>query len=293
MVKRYINTLYFSLLALKGEVNIVDAMLIEGIRVFYPDLFNVIKNHSNIFLDSVGSCGNKDKERARKLGIIEKGFKGLNETEISSVKALLKALFPYTTELFDNVGYSTSEEKWVKAQRVASKYYFKRYLAYTVPDGDVSDQEIEAFLDSVDKQTITAIRKNIKKLIGENGADSFVMKMRNKVKAIPPDNAKKLVVSLMPMGSIFPNPEAFLSLVSAFSQVSILMSELIKSMDTQTKRLSLANKVIKESDPISFAHEVFKWIYLSDKDNKSQRLFSENEENAMRNILASRINKLC
>lgn len=43
MAKRYQNALIFALPILEDEVNIVDLMLIEGVRVFYPKMYDLIK----------------------------------------------------------------------------------------------------------------------------------------------------------------------------------------------------------------------------------------------------------
>src|SRR5262249_23506812 len=50
--KLYANILTFSLPILAGEVNPVDLMLIEGIRVFFPKLYASILEHPDAFLGS-------------------------------------------------------------------------------------------------------------------------------------------------------------------------------------------------------------------------------------------------
>lgn len=47
--KLYGNALLFSLPILKGEVNPVDLMLIEGVRIFYPSLYEAIRSHKEFF----------------------------------------------------------------------------------------------------------------------------------------------------------------------------------------------------------------------------------------------------
>lgn len=50
MAKRYGNILTFILPLIGNEVNLVDLMLIEGTRIFYPDLYTLIKTKPDIFL---------------------------------------------------------------------------------------------------------------------------------------------------------------------------------------------------------------------------------------------------
>lgn len=48
--KRHQNSIVFSLPLLKDEVNVVDLFYIEGIRVFYPDVYKFIYRNAKAFL---------------------------------------------------------------------------------------------------------------------------------------------------------------------------------------------------------------------------------------------------
>ena len=79
MAKRYGNILAFALPIMKDEVNTVDFMLIEGVRVFYPELHSVIKTHPGAFTGEE-FVGQFASERQKKLysQIIETGLVGLS-----------------------------------------------------------------------------------------------------------------------------------------------------------------------------------------------------------------------
>lgn len=51
-VKRYINMLNFALPILKGEVNMLDLILIEGVRAFYPKVYETVRAEFRPFLNS-------------------------------------------------------------------------------------------------------------------------------------------------------------------------------------------------------------------------------------------------
>ncbi|WP_101845134.1 hypothetical protein [Halobacillus sp. Marseille-P3879] len=68
--KLYSNILMFSLPILKDEANVVDLMLIEGIRVFLPPIYTLIKDNEDLFLkDGKSGFGydydQKEKERRK------------------------------------------------------------------------------------------------------------------------------------------------------------------------------------------------------------------------------------
>jgi hypothetical protein len=50
LVKRYVNGLTFALPLLKDETNYGDVILIEGVRTFYPRVYEAIKDHPEVFL---------------------------------------------------------------------------------------------------------------------------------------------------------------------------------------------------------------------------------------------------
>lgn len=49
---RYCNILSFALPILEGEVNLIDLMLIEALKIFYPEHYEFVKNNPSLFLAS-------------------------------------------------------------------------------------------------------------------------------------------------------------------------------------------------------------------------------------------------
>jgi predicted KAP-like P-loop ATPase len=63
MAGRYGNILSFALPILKDEVNTVDLILIEGIRIFHPRLYDCIRDNPGVFLGSgSGWRGNDSRD---------------------------------------------------------------------------------------------------------------------------------------------------------------------------------------------------------------------------------------
>ena len=73
---RYSNILSFSLPLLKGEVNIVDLMLIEALRVFYPDHYSFVKNNPDYFTHIDSDFNSEEQFRnSTKVDLIKKHLK--------------------------------------------------------------------------------------------------------------------------------------------------------------------------------------------------------------------------
>lgn len=98
MAKRYANILSFALPILKGEVNPIDQILIEGIRTFYPDVYDHIRSNRSLYLDSSKGVErfvdpDKDDENEKRR---MRAIKHLPEKEKSSLRWLIGELFPAT-----------------------------------------------------------------------------------------------------------------------------------------------------------------------------------------------------
>jgi len=75
MAKRYANALHFSLAILKGETYPPDLMLIEGMRIFFPELYDAIRRNS----ESVLRSRSRDRGNQGLDEFIAANTKGMND----------------------------------------------------------------------------------------------------------------------------------------------------------------------------------------------------------------------
>lgn len=283
--KRYGNALYFSLRLLKSEVNPIDLMLIEGMRIFYPKLYETVRNNPEIFL---GAYINTDEMVEKIKEVAEKGFGGLDNVEIQSAGRLLKVLFPLYNYV-NKTGYgSIWEEKMAEEQRIASRQYFNRYFSYSIPDGDISDIEIDGFIGRAESETILNITSEIQRLIGDRSADLFILKLKIKAGNLSSETSRKLAIAIAEVGDNFSKSENELFYITAFSQAGILVSQLINNIPKGNVRFNTA-KVILAEVSVSFASECFRWIYTNKEKKEQDRIFTVEEEIELGKIIYERI----
>ena len=90
---RYGNTLSFSLPLLKGEVNYVDLLLIEAIRVFYPELYDFVRYQPDYFIGGYGNdvyshnLNNEKVDKFKKL--FDEFTKNYSPDEIAEANTLI------------------------------------------------------------------------------------------------------------------------------------------------------------------------------------------------------------
>ena len=291
MAKRYGNALSFSLPILEGEVNTIDLMLIEGLRVFYPAIYDIVRSNPDVFLGSnLISSSYDESVKKHGLAIINECTRALTNDEANSLKNLLKVLFPRVQTILSNVTYGGEWDKtWADGQNVASSKYFDRYFSYSVPERDISDQEIASLLQKLDMQGPTEIGAHLRETATEQNVETLLYKLRIKEKKLGAQKSRNLVLALSSIGDIFPNPDIPFVFTNPFHQAAILIAQLVKNLPEGTERLSLGEVVVKEGKPISFAAECLRWMETPKEKEGDKRIFSKKEEQILEQIIVSRI----
>lgn len=145
MAKRFGNALAFTLAINNGEVNAVEMMLIEGIRIFYPNAYLAIKRSRDILATSGINGVDLDRDE-RVQRFFSAAMKGLTTAEESALHRLLAMLFP---RIVGRARFEPDEEgEWAKARRATSAEYFDRYFSYALPSKD-QHEDIQEFVASV------------------------------------------------------------------------------------------------------------------------------------------------
>jgi hypothetical protein len=269
MAKRYANALAFALAINKGEVNTVDMMLIEAIRIFYPDAFETIRQNKDIFL---GDKTHTDQEFSKRTeATLALAARGLNNEEANALRGLLDHLFPSSGEK----RYSRYADQYAEQQRVASERYFDRYFGYSVPVADVSDRAIADFVKSAEGLTIEQCTESLRELISPLNSGAVIAKFRAAAKNLSPAPAERIALAISLAAEVLPK---YLSpfFDQPFDQAALLVYNLLERIN-KPERLKMALDVLKKAKPIKFAMQALKWFNSSEETPDSERLFTKDE----------------
>lgn len=141
-VVRFTNTLSVTYPAVRGEVNPVDFIALEALRVFLPSLYDVIRTNQDKF--SGHSRDNRyDGDQKAIAAFHDQWAQALPEQLRSSTRDLLERIFPKIGQM----GYGTDWlGQWRRSLRACHPDVFPTYFRMTVPPGAVRRSEMMALL---------------------------------------------------------------------------------------------------------------------------------------------------
>ncbi|WP_239325888.1 KAP family P-loop NTPase fold protein [Snodgrassella gandavensis] len=274
--KLYGNALLFSLPLLKGEVNPVDLMLIEGIRIFYPSLYEAIRNHKEFFT-GILQQGNTESVRKKIKDIVNTALDLQQNINKENIIELLLKLFPKLNQAYSYAVYDSDYPKiWDKAQRICSEKYFSRYFLYSIPNDEVANLSISSLLSNLAswQYPFNEDKNPLNDLINTDNAGNIIQKLRNKAKSISSNFAYPLTIAIAQKSELMPNPERIDFWLTTLEQSAMLSSDLIQNVE-QNKRAELVFKCFDIASSLAFKVTLFYRLRREDKERPENEYFSE------------------
>ncbi len=300
MAVRFSNAISFSLPLLYNEVNTTDLMLLEAIKVFFPELYNFIRQYPEYFIKSYsiayelldgniyGGDQNDRKTKCKEqISLLSKMYAEIDET---SVQNLLTELFPILNEVYHSYGNGpANQQKLYDEKRIGSQDYFQKYFTYTVIEGEISDIKfnklIESILNNSEGDNIT----NLSTFLESNSADALLRKLRNSEDTFSPPISTKLAVVLSKFGGKYSyQMNSIFGFDTPLGQAATLIYRLLKKITDDEERFELAKRLLKESEPFHLAYQLMS-SFRNEKDGVSgKQIFSEKEFDLLASMLLDR-----
>jgi hypothetical protein len=279
MAKRYANALQFALTILKGETYTPDLLLVEGLRMFYPKLYDAIRHDSEPVLRTHSA----DKANADAGKFIEVHTEGMTAAEKRAAANLVQALFP---RMGSTIIGSDWETEFARDQRIASSYYFPRYFTYGVSSTDVPDVALKSFIAALPQMSVDESAKVFRGLINDRNAGTLLYKLRSQEGQMPAESAARLIEVVARNGGCFPSPDSFVFFMQPLMQAVICVSQLMRRIPAE-ERASIAIEVMAIAETLDFACDCARWLGAG--DGTREPVFSDEEEKHMQDALGARI----
>lgn len=129
------------------EVNPVDLIALEVLRVFEPDVNQQLPAAKAMLTEprnsgSQSSCAEEEGRRT-----VEAIINHASESNRPQVREIMKQLFPQVEWVFGGSHYGAGfDEQWFRDLRVCHPKVFDRYFHLAIPEGDISQTELDLIL---------------------------------------------------------------------------------------------------------------------------------------------------
>jgi hypothetical protein len=293
--KRLINALAFAISPLKQEINIPNLILFEAMRIFYPELYEIVRNNPEHVITTPSGYKKsiEDTFETKIKHTLDNALEKYNWTERVAARKLFTYLFPsYSTDYQTGeliLSKQKQQSKWQEEKRIASAIYFDRYFEYSVSDSDISDLVIDALLTTLEGSHAEDIQKLLEGQITTRNVCAYIIKLRAKKDLLTPEKSQKLAQALCQLGPLFPDnfQGRSFSAYTPFAQAINFVSELIANVPSPDKEC-LIEYVIQHAQPDDFIIRLFLDLRNAGPDDATGFL-TGSDENKYGQLVAARI----
>ena len=299
-VVRLGNTVDTMCATVGDEVNTVDLVGLETLRVFHKDVYDEIRSSPDRFTGyrSAGGLG-YSKEQDDYSDVLPP--EGEDEETRDGVKAILQILFPKVGQNISN-SYSTGGH-WNRHRaemRICHSDRFPVYFRLSIPEGELTASELGSIMSAIDdEEALTGeLREMLETDGGEYGskANVFIDRFSDRFDDIDSSQVPPILNSLFILGDeIIEQGET----VSEFSiddqrRLMFVVEELLKKQES-SERLGTVRNAISGGESPYMSSSFMSWLIHAHENNDSESTnppaLSLDEIDKLKPVVAKQIRK--
>ncbi|MGZ3745371.1 MAG: KAP family P-loop NTPase fold protein [Pseudobdellovibrionaceae bacterium] len=256
-VYRYTSTLSFHFTLLKGksafEVNPVDLIAIECLRVFEPDVYKEIARAKEIFTKNGSDRYGRSEDSTASLinGILDKASSGKR----NAVKEIVEQLFPTIEWALGGTHYSGDfASTWLREMRVCHPSNFDKYFQFSIPSGELSNSDLREMLDlTSDSEKFSAFILSLKERgILKNALSQF----ESFTDEVPLGNGSSYVKGILDIGDKVDHESTGFTFFSSNTHAVRLVVWFLRRIEDLEERGKLLLNCFKASNGISIVEHI-------------------------------------
>jgi len=296
-VRRFLSSFAFHVgLFLKEnelEVNMVDLIGIEVLRVFEPDLHRELAtNPEMIFGQQPAGLGNRNEERESQKKSFEEWFAGAETKHRQGVEKIARCLFPQINWSLNNQSHGMGfESRWLRDLRVCHSQVFDRYFSLLIPEGEVSQSFINKLL--IASNSRDAFRDLLLGLRSPDKISAALNRFEVYAEKLEFRNATEVIHALFDVGEVLPRERLGPFGASADRYACRIINEVLrKELDVAT-RSAVALKCLKDTSALWFPCRFVSLEEPSEDEQLSPHrdVFDENSVKSAIECCANKIRK--
>lgn len=255
-IVRYLNGLRVNSKLVLNEVNLVDFMALEAIRIFAAESYEFIRRNKALFtrLRTRGPL-EQDENVEQTREILDRAFIPSHEGPAESrrrgeiIKDICRVMFPQLGRIYANMSYdSSSEQLWRKRKRICSEDVFDKYFILGIPKGEISDGEMLSVLAR--SSNSLSFQESINELFDRKLGRRFLELTEDYIDRVNPPDIEEVIVALFNIEEkVISEPRAILQ-ADAELLTSRLIYLLLKQIDDTARRKQIITHAIGRTSRI-------------------------------------------
>jgi len=290
-IKRYISSLRldWSIMG-KSDVNKIDFLGIEAVRVFAPRFYEAIPAYKELFIEAGRSLLEGMHRHAN--GIVEarrKQYQGLlknlieNEAVRRSIDGICKILFPQIES-----HSMRSDDQWEQELRICSPERFNFYFQLGIPFGEISEDEIDGVVSSLADDN--AFKTLVLQFNEGKRLRKVLSRLLRRRESLDEAKLKTLLAVLWELEKqIDDEREAVFDLDDVETQIQRLAYHSLKQLPATNRKPLLAG-LIRDCQNISYpAHLIAVLRQEMEKQGAETAVLSDNDLKELEELLVGKI----
>lgn len=292
-IVRLINTLSITYPPIENEVNIVDFVSIEVLRIAYPDVYEIIRKNEWFFLMDqryIGVLQEVNTDTVKKFH--ENWLTAIEETKRTRVKECIQILFPKVADVLNGEKPRSEHRDWRRILRICCPECFQTYFRLYLPSGSVSNVQFQEFYSQLSNEAYIKVKlldliKEIKP-DGTSVAKDYLDRLVDNIEVMPLEHIPHLIFVLHDIGDhlerIEDEGQHFYS-VSNNLRISWITYHSLKRLN-ENDRFNIYKRCFEKGNSIFTIVDRFASIYDEQDEEKKRRDYSDKEPSVSKEHLA-------
>lgn len=286
-IKRFISSLRLNWSIMgKDEINPVDFIGIEAIRVFSPKFYSAIAANKSLFTETTShQAGSYSRDETSKLEIYKELTKLIPDGYAKAIGGVTKVLFPQV----DEMSYGNEwQGEWRKENRICAEERFDFYFQLGVPRGEVSGVEAKDLITSLSDPKLFS--EKVLKMKEEGKLRKTFPRLVDSLDSLDEKSIKNLIKTFWDLEkSLSEEKEEMFDFDDPTTWVGRLSYQGLKRIP-KGNRLKIARELLENSKTLEYPA---RFIAIEDEGMKKrlddEKLFSQEELDSLKKIMAKKI----
>lgn len=290
-VNRFASTLSFHLAGFGGkdafEVNPIDLIALEAVRTFDPLFYNALPPAKKILTRNRSA---EAGERASDKAAIERLLSVVPEGERAWKQELLGLLFPNAAWAFDRPNYHSSGEpdRWLRELRACAISMFDRYFGFAIPEGELSQGDIEGLLSAQADRDL--LRSRMKDLADAGLLSAAIERLAAYKKKLSIDAAAPFLTALFDIGDQLHGGTAGSWFTSPQMSASLIVHGCLETDPDRKRRSRHLKQAIEDTSGVTLpALLIIGEVQLAEQQRVTELMVDASDLQEFKTICAEKI----